>query len=139
MQLNERIHKIREEFCGGNNSEFASILEFKPQYASNICKNRKNIGDKTLDKILEKFPDINPVWLKMGEGEMLKENIDSLVSEPHVKYENGDLRKLVIALENISESVKLNAIANERNSRTMEKMVDFITGQQGCINKQTGT
>jgi len=52
---------------------------------------------------------------------------------------DSDLGKLVIALNNISEAVKLNAIANERNSRNMEKMIDLITEKHGPLNKQTGS
>ena len=72
MDTNERICKIREHFCGGNNKVFAEVLGFSTQFASNITKSGKNVGDKTLDNILSKFPSVNPVWLKMGVGEMLK-------------------------------------------------------------------
>jgi phage repressor protein C with HTH and peptisase S24 domain len=37
-------------------------------YVNNI---RVSISDKTLQKIALCYPEINPVWLKMGKGEML--------------------------------------------------------------------
>ena len=84
----------------------------------------------------------------------MKENMSSTpqISETHRKDDlGGELGKLVTALNNISEavrlnaisteniieSVKLNAIANERNSRNMEKMIDMIAEKQLHINKQT--
>jgi hypothetical protein len=35
---------------------------------------KDNLTVKTLDKILTKYPELNPDWLKTGEGEMLKNN-----------------------------------------------------------------
>ena len=71
MQLNERIEKIREVCCGGSNTIFAQKLNRSTQYASNITKPGKNVGQKVLDDILQAFPDVNDVWLKLGKGEML--------------------------------------------------------------------
>ena len=71
MQLNERIEKIREVCCEGNNLVFAQKINRSPQYASNITKSGKNVGDKVLDDILRAFPEVNDVWLKLGKGDML--------------------------------------------------------------------
>ena len=71
MQLNERIEKIREVCCGGNNTIFAQKLNRSVQYASNITKPGKNVGVKVLDDILQAFPEVNDIWLKLGKGEML--------------------------------------------------------------------
>ena len=75
MQVNERIKKIREHFCNGNNIQFAEILGVSPQYASDLVSGG-SVGNKKLDKILEKFPKVNPVWLKMNIGDMIENNIN---------------------------------------------------------------
>lgn len=72
ININERIALIREILCDNNNREFAKKLGTSEQYASNICKSGKNVGEKTKTKILEIFPEINRVWFLAGEGEMLK-------------------------------------------------------------------
>ena len=72
ININERIALIREILCDNNNREFAKKLGTSEQYASNICKSGKNVGEKTEAKILEIFPEINRVWFLTGEGEMLK-------------------------------------------------------------------
>lgn len=66
-----------------------------------------------------------------------KSDEESIVSEPEVQYINQ--KDLISALNNISEAVKLNAIANERNSRNMEKMIDLIVEKQAGTKKQTGS
>ncbi|WP_372934831.1 hypothetical protein, partial [Mariniphaga sediminis] len=76
---------------------------------------------------------------KLLKTDLSKDNPSEL-KEPGENYclsEEGG--KLVTALNNISEAVKLNAIANERNSRNMEKMIDLITKNQPHTNKRTGT
>lgn len=78
MTINERIKKIRETFCNGDNKLFSSILGKSPQYISNLCNDGKKVGDKMLDEILSKFPQVNNIWLKMGDGEMIKDNAPKL-------------------------------------------------------------
>lgn len=72
MSVNYRIKQVRDKFCNGDNAEFAKILGTSKQYASNISNEGKSVGGKILDKLLNLFPEVNPIWLKMGEGEMLK-------------------------------------------------------------------
>lgn len=74
MSVNERIKKVRDTFCNGDNSLFSEKIGTSKQYASNICNEGKNVGAKVLDKILNIFTEVNPIWLKLGEGNMLKES-----------------------------------------------------------------
>jgi phage repressor protein C with HTH and peptisase S24 domain len=72
MAINNRIKKIRELFFNDKNILFAKELGISRQYANNIVSDGVSVGDSILELIMEKIPSINPVWLKMGEGEMLK-------------------------------------------------------------------
>jgi len=74
METNERIKKIREYFCNDNNVKFAEIMEENPNTTSNWVNENRKIGKTVLDKILDRFSDVNPTWLLIGEGEMLKNN-----------------------------------------------------------------
>ena len=80
MNINERIKKIREDFCDDNNTLFAEKLKVSAQYASNITKEGKNVGGKVLNRLLGLFPEVNSIWLKLGEGQMLKEEIRKAIS-----------------------------------------------------------
>lgn len=66
-----RIKEIRKYFCNGNNAEFAMKLGVSKQYSSGLCTAGERILEKTLDKILDVFPEVNRSWLYFGEGEML--------------------------------------------------------------------
>lgn len=72
MTINEKISKIRDAFCNGDNGVFATRLGVSTQYASNICKNGKNVGEKQKQHILDVFHDVSRSWLLAGEGTMLK-------------------------------------------------------------------
>jgi len=74
MNVNERIKKVREMFFSDQNILFAKALGISRQYANNLVNDGVSVGDSMLDLILEKAPKINHVWLKLGEGEMLKGN-----------------------------------------------------------------
>ena len=70
-ELSERLHRVREELCGGSNKEFAERLGISRQYASAICTGHARPKAETLERILEVFPHVRRAWLLQGEGEML--------------------------------------------------------------------
>lgn len=49
---------------------------------SNQLKNNKTIGVDRIEHILNTYPDLNPMWLLTGEGEMTL----NIVQEPKVEY-----------------------------------------------------
>lgn len=70
-ELSERLHRVREELCGGSNKEFAERLGVSRQYASAICTGHARPKAETLERLLEVFPQVRRQWLLQGEGEML--------------------------------------------------------------------
>lgn len=71
--LGYRIAKIRTDLCGENNTLFAEKLGIAKQTASNICSGDKSVGKRTMDKILEAFPQVSKTWLVLGVGDMFVE------------------------------------------------------------------
>lgn len=69
--LGNRIAKIRTELCDESNTIFAEKLGIAKQTASNLCGGSKGAGKRTIDKILDAFPEVNRKWLVLGEGPML--------------------------------------------------------------------
>ena len=70
-ELSERLHRVREELCGGSNKEFAERLGVSPQYASALCTGHRAPRRETLERLLEVFPQVRRAWLLQGEGAML--------------------------------------------------------------------
>lgn len=82
MDINERFEKYFE-YKGIKRSEFERRCGLSNGYTRNLRDSPKS---EKMKDILNAFPDINPIWLQTGEGEMILPNINSSV-EQHV---NGD-------------------------------------------------
>ncbi len=70
--MKERIHKILTE-KGLSAAKFAEILEIQRSNVSHVLSGRNNPGYDFIKKIMEHYPDINPEWLILGNGQMYKE------------------------------------------------------------------
>ncbi len=108
MNINQRIKKIREMFFADRNILFANALGISRQYANNLVVDGTSVGDSMLDLILEKAPRINPVWLKMGKGEMLLSEIESPVIYNDSKLEELQRENEMLKRENDSLKRELN-------------------------------
>ncbi|MBK5719937.1 hypothetical protein JGH11_03540 [Dysgonomonas sp. Marseille-P4677] len=96
MTINQKIKKIREDFCNDSNIEFAKIMGESRQAVNNWVRDGYSVGSGVLYKILDKFPQINKSWLFDDEGNMLKNISENMqVSEPQASYMNNDVISLL--------------------------------------------
>lgn len=109
-----RITKIRDLFCNGNNTEFATKLQSSTNYTSSLCNGQKSIGEKILNKILSVFPDVNRAWLYFGEGDMLVDGGYMI----HTNNQHGNNYQ--------GEHVQTNS-----------ELIELVKSQQETIHKQT--
>jgi len=70
-EYSKKLGIIRAELCGGDNKVFAEKLGVSTAYSSALCNAKEPITQRTLEKILTTFPEVNRSWLYFGEGEML--------------------------------------------------------------------
>lgn len=119
MTINEKIDEIRKIFCGGDNKKFAEMLGFSPQYASNICKEGKSVGESQKMHILSVFPSISKSWLFADEGEMLKQ-----IEESEITIE----KTLPIYYMNISERIKRYITYKDIKTRRFEILCGLSNG-----------
>ncbi|SMO38849.1 Helix-turn-helix [Saccharicrinis carchari] len=76
-------------------SKFADIIGVNRSSISHLLSGRNNPGLDFLQKVLVKFPHINPDWLLLGQGTMYrnsKENTTALPLSKHL-FEQGEEKK----------------------------------------------
>ena len=73
MEIAERIKQV-VNLSGFSPYTFEKQAGISTNTIKGVLDGRNKPGYDTLVKIVSKFPEINPVWLLMGEGEMLKSN-----------------------------------------------------------------
>ena len=75
--MNERLSQFIQYKTGGEQTEFASLMGWSPQYLHKMLK-EGGIGIRPIVALLEKFPELNARWLLLGEGAMLTAGADAV-------------------------------------------------------------
>ena len=70
MTLQERIQKVVEFKCGGNENEFARLCGISPLTVRTVCRQGTN-SVNLIAAIVAAVDEINPKWLLTGQGNML--------------------------------------------------------------------
>lgn len=133
--MKERIIKIMECERMGQ-AQFASAIGIQRAAMSHIISGRNNPSLDVMTKILHRYPQINPDWLLLGKGEMLRDNTPAMepadniaknlpqiqvVPEGHQELPFQESRK---ELEN---SEKTWAVSVENPSKTVSKIMVFYS------------
>lgn len=81
--MNERIRKIRKEL-GLSGEKFGEKLGVTRVAISNIENGNRNVTDQMFKSICREF-NVNPDWLRNGEGEMLDLPITSPIKRDIIR------------------------------------------------------
>ncbi len=60
-----------------NAKQFAAEVGIQPGTISNIIKDRNKPSLEVLQRVMRRFPQVNPEWLMMGVGSIYRQNNDS--------------------------------------------------------------
>ncbi|MFR9603148.1 MAG: helix-turn-helix transcriptional regulator [Rikenellaceae bacterium] len=74
---------------GLSSSRLAEILEIQPSGISHLVSGRNKPGFDLLQRILRSFPDVNPYWLMLDDGEMYRRQTPEprqVAAEPRHAY-----------------------------------------------------
>ncbi len=132
MNLNERILKIIS-YSELSASEFADEIDVQRSNISHITSGRNKPSLDFLIKIKERFPELQWNWLIMGEGEMIKNIEEEVVSEKSKPTPLPDLFSL-IADENFGitemEDKVAKHVSPESNISSQVPVKENITDSQ---------
>lgn len=77
--INERLERV-VRYCEKTRKEFAEKVGKSNQWVTNITSIGYPVGKKTIQSIIDIYPNINPNWILFGTGDMLL-NPDRLIEE----------------------------------------------------------
>ena len=76
MTITERL-KIFIDEMGLNDNQLTVAANLSVGLIGRAIKNNSGLNSDTIEKILSAYPDLNPNWLIMGEGNMTKNNVQN--------------------------------------------------------------
>ena len=131
MTENQRLKEIQKKLSFNSHAEFAEFLGIKQGSLSDIYREKKGIGVSDSIKMkLEKEFSINIDWLKTGEGEMIKKEIN--IDNSQVNAQNsvignnitGNKGNVIISFSNedISKIIEQHKELTERLKTSQEQI-----------------
>lgn len=133
--MKERIIKIMECERMGQ-AQFASAIGIQRAAMSHIISGRNNPSLDVMTKILHRYPQINPDWLLLGKGEMLRDNTpaaepaDNIAKNPpqiQVVAEGHQELPFQESRKELDNSEKTWAVSVEKSSKTVSKIMVFYS------------
>lgn len=120
MKAIDRIYEYIN-YKGMKISDFERANSISNGYLSKMKMRSAGIGEDILTQILENCPEINPEWLILGEGEMIKgENVLKIHNPPYPEAINGNV---VVPLYDIEAAANLTKIMAKEN----ENIIGYIS------------
>ena len=121
-------------------SFFESEIGLSHGYVNSITK---NIGNDKLERIVERFPELNIEWLLLGKGSMLKSIApgSAVVNEPETPYYTNTATNTVAKTDKLQEKIialqeKLIEARDkflEKDKKLFELQNDFIASQKKIL------
>lgn len=119
--MKDRIAKIikKERLTS---QQFAEIVEIQSSTISHILAGRNLPSCKIITNILEKFPNISPDWLLLGNGEMYRGAEKYPISEPTPVIEPNVMEFTNVTPEEpvTEDGEELNISSNEDDTPIIE-------------------
>lgn len=132
MEIYERIEIIRKEFFG-NNIKFAEAMDEKPTTTSGWCSGTRNIGINVIQKILEKIPNINDVWLYTGKGSMLLPESENLSENKSNLPKQNEKTPRLITHQDVQK------LLTKQKEEFMSELAEMFGKFTDTLNKQIET
>ena len=112
-------------------AKFAQIVGIERSAVSHFLAGRNNPSQKTIFKILEKFPDISSEWFIMGQGEIIKEPqpiaVNIIKKKPISVFDDDDTEEneyLEIENKLIIENEPKNEINNTEYTKNNKENIE---------------
>lgn len=124
--MKDRVRKLRKEILHLNQTEFGRKLGIGQQSIANIESGTNALTERNFDAICRTW-DVNPNWLRYGEGEVFVEKKESLLQSLVREFElTPDEEALVAALLDLPPEYRAGVVryVKEAAARFEETLAD---------------
>ncbi len=137
MTIDQRIKYLIALTCEGNQRAFAQKLGAKPQTISNLINRGGSPGFKLIQQIVRQYPQLNPYWLILGEGDLgedfqteyrNKSGYTLSIQEPQAAYGNSveQTNLLTQRITSLEREVELL----EQIIKEKELLIEHLSGKK---------
>jgi len=106
-------------------------------------KRKSSLKDETLNKILQAYPELNPIWLLTGKGSMLIADESRQVTEakePNIEYgkksrDLGELDRLFDRTKKLEDRLKAAEEEKLSSGDKVEQLEKIVNDQMALIEK----
>lgn len=131
--INKRVQYIVDKEYSGNYTKFARAMEVSPVTIFNIISGRKSEPSfGILQKMVASHPDINPMWIMDGQGDMYaaKDEPDDIAREAPPDYGYDPAKMLSVFMSQQDTIASL--------TKQLEKQTELVAEKQAIINDLSG-
>lgn len=119
MKIIQRLYQYINE-KGVRPAEFERMIGVSNGYISKMYTRLSDVGEGVLLQIIENCPDLNPMWLILGRGEMFNDLGDNNIPEP--------------ILDKLLNEIKELSAKNERLKIEIERLMTEIDNKSLFYN-----
>lgn len=120
---------------GDNEKEIAELLGYKKASFSQLMNGKVPLSDKFIDKLISLDNNINKVWIKTGEGSMLKSEPQPAVSSS--QPQENDNNEIVSLLKDKIALLEKNNALQERENAYLSEKIKNLQEELTQLKKQT--
>lgn len=121
QRINQLVNSLKELRKVRSAADLARMIQLDKAELSRMMTGKKPVNQLLVDKLLKNFPEINEVWLRTGEGEMLK-NV-ALAKNQAVALAADEIKDNKISV-NTDQTIALLVAELAAQRRLAEKIID---------------
>ncbi|SFL16945.1 hypothetical protein [Proteiniphilum acetatigenes] len=125
MKIIQRLYQYINE-KGVRPAEFERMIGVSNGYISKMYARLSDVGEGILLQIIENCPDLNPMWLILGRGEMFNDPGDNNIPEPVLDKLLNEIKELSAKNERLK--MENERLANEIGKKSLSYKSSAVVG-----------
>ncbi len=125
MKIIQRLYQYINE-KGVRSAEFERMIGVSNGYISKMYARLSDVGEGILLQIIENCPDLNPMWLILGRGEMFNDPGDNNIPEPVLDKLLNEIKELSAKNERLK--MENERLANEIGKKSLSYKSSAVVG-----------